>query len=441
MKNLRARINTPAKKTLAVFLAISALATVIATILLWPDHENPEPQAGLALSQVISGHSVTGEVVSVSSGRCGSPSSGQLFSGNPTPAPEPPEVPGLSYDIPMCNQHIVELTSGDHEGQRTLLENSGLPGEPKLQVGDDIRLGFSNERYIFLDMHRTVPVLAWVAVILLAVLVIGGLRGARALFGLAMTLAFILAFLLPGILQGGPPTWLAIIAGSFILFLVVPIVHGVNWKSGSALAGTVLALMLTGAIAQLAISTTQLRGLGDENNLVLSLNFPELSIVGLMLAGFIIGALGVLNDVTISQASTVRELHEADETASAKELFTSAMRVGRDHIASMVYTLVLTYTGAALPLLLLLMSSGRGFIQVLTSDAMATEVLRSGIGALGLTLAVPMTTFIAASVYASSKRSVSARSASARSASADSELPDWATEYSPRHAANPDPSR
>ena len=142
--------------------------------------------------------------------------------------------------------------------------------------------------------------------------------------------------------------------------------------------------------------TTGIRGLGDESNLSILLYLPGLNVSGLMLAGMIVGALGVLNDATVAQASTVHELHELEPGAGRWKIFRSAMKVGRDHIASMVYTLVLSYTGVALPMLLLLSLSGRSVEQILTSDVMATELLRSITGAMALVLAMPLTTAIAA---------------------------------------------
>ena len=157
-----------------------------------------------------------------------------------------------------------------------------------------------------------------------------------------------------------------------------------------------MAVAIATALSGLAIDSTSLRGLGDESNLQILLYLPELDITGLMLAGMIIGALGVLNDATIAQASTITELKRAEPDASAWQLFRNAMRVGEDHIASMVYTLVLGYAGVAIPMMLLLSISGRPVEQVLTSDVMATELLRSVTGAIALLLAIPLTTAIAA---------------------------------------------
>ena len=238
--------------------------------------------------------------------------------------------------------------------------------------------------------------MVWAVVLAVMIIALAMSRGLRALVGLAVTLVIISLFTLPALLLGEDPLLIAVVSGSLILFPVVFLVHGLNWKSASALGGTLIALGIAAGLAWTAIEHTHLRGLGDDGNLTILLYLPEVSVTGLMLCGFIIGALGVLNDVTVAQASTVNELAELDPDASPWRLVVGAMRVGRDHISSMVYTLVLTYTGAALPLLLLLNVADRPLLETLTSDIVATELLRSGVGALALTLAVPITTIVAA---------------------------------------------
>ena len=261
------------------------------------------------------------------------------------------------------------------------------------QVVDTANIG---NTYTFLDMDRTTTIWLWLGAAVLLIILVGMTRGVLSLIGLGITLAAVMGFLVPALLRGGDSVALAITAGAAILFPVLFLVHGINWKSASALAGTLTTMVLAAGLANLAISTSQLRGLGNEDNLLIQLYLPDVSVTGLLLAGFIIGALGVLNDVTIAQASTVQELYEAAPRSRPMEVFRSAMRVGRDHIASMVYTLVLAYLGTALPLSILLSVSDRPLMQSLTSDVVATELLRSTIGAVALVLAVPITTLIAA---------------------------------------------
>ena len=415
-----------ARRVLAAFLAVAAVAALVGLAVLWPRGEAPEPGPGFRESQSMAAQSFRGEVAGVTTGTCGSPDAGVAFDGAPRPAPPMPQVPGLPapqgaqapgvpglpapqgaqqpqqpQQPPECDLVIVDLAGGPDEGRRTLLEMSGQPGEPDLEEGTKIHLtshaiGADQTRYAFLDIDRTTPVWAWVAVTAIAIAAVAAWRGVRAIAGLVLTLGVVAAFLIPALLRGGPPVALSLVTGAVVLFPVMFLVHGVNWKSAAALGGTLTSLAAAAGLAHLAIVGADLRGLADESNLLIQLYLPAVSVTGLMLAGFIVGALGVLNDVTIAQASTVTELADADPDAGPLELFTSAMRVGRDHIASMVYTLVLAYVGASLPMTLLLSVAERPLMQVLTSDIVATELLRSAIGALGLTLAVPVTTAIAA---------------------------------------------
>ena len=304
----------------------------------------------------------------------------------PAPAPAPEQEPAPESDAE------VPAAPAAPEAPAPATDTNVVDLAPD-QVVDTASIG---NTYTFLDMDRTTTIWMWLGAAVLLIILVGMTRGVLSLIGLGITLAAVMGFLVPALLRGGDPVALAITAGAAILFPVLFLVHGINWKSASALAGTLTTMVLAAGLANLAISTSQLRGLGNEDNLLIQLYLPDVSVTGLLLAGFIIGALGVLNDVTIAQASTVQELYEAAPRSRPMEVFRSAMRVGRDHIASMVYTLVLAYLGTALPLSILLSVSDRPLMQSLTSDVVATELLRSTIGAVALVLAVPITTLIAA---------------------------------------------
>lgn len=370
-----------AQTALAGALAVVFCCTVIGLVLLWPRGAAPQPEAGFRESQTMAAEAIPAEVTVASSA--------------------PGETPR------------ARITAGPDEGLTVPLNNAGTPGAPELEEGERILLSRvagpdGAASYQVLDMDRKFPLVAWLAAAAVAVVVAAAWRGLRALLGLGITLAVIGFFLVPALLRGGPAVELAVVAGAAILFPVMFLVHGVNWKSASALGGTLTALGVSAVLAHLAIGSAQVRGLGDDSNLLIQIYLPTVSVGGLMLAGFIIGTLGALNDATVAQASTVAELSQANPVARPAELFAGAMRVGRDHIASMVYTLVLAYIGAALPMTLLLSVAGRPLSQVLTSDVVATELLRSVVGALGLALAVPVTTLIAACT-ADARRLASAR--------------------------------
>lgn len=380
------------RRILVGFLFLSLLGTAFGLFRLWPG--NTQPQVSDAFYTTFSlGHDqVNGTVVAQRPGACSSQQAGTLFATSPREEPDAEAT---------CTWYITEVTSGDAAGQRTLLINAHQPGDPVLEEGDRIRLyvmpsDASEVHYSFADYQRSNTLFLWGGIVAVAMVALALWRGVRALMGLAMAMCVVALFTMPALLAGFSPTGVALTSGSLMLFFAVFFVHGMNWKSASALGGTLVALGMGAWLAQVAISQNHLRGLGEDANLQIILYLPEVSVSGIMLCGFIIGSLGVLNDVTVAQASTVNELAELDPDATPLRLFIGAMKVGRDHIASMVYTLVLTYTGASLPLLLLLSVADRPLSQTLTSDIMSTELLRSGVGTLALTLAVPITTFIAA---------------------------------------------
>ena len=301
----------------------------------------------------------------------------------------------------QCDRALVNITSGEDEGRMTQLVTYGNAGDPQLKPGDNIVLSKANDpsgavSYAFADYQRTGNLALWAVIVAIVIIAFAAWHGVRALIGLAFSLGVIFAFLVPALIDAHNPLWSALVACSAIILFAVPLVHGLNWKSASAVGGSLIALILAAALAWSAIDSSQLQGYSSEDNLKLLLYMPNVSIVGVLLCGFVVGALGSLADAAVAQASTITELHGADPDARPSQLFLSAMKVGRDHIASMVYTLILTYTGATLPLLMLITAAERPAGQILSSDLVATELLRSGVGAMALTLAVPITTAIAA---------------------------------------------
>ncbi|KQB83304.1 YibE/F family protein [Corynebacterium oculi] len=377
---------------LLIGITLSCLASAIAVALNWPNAERAEVSETFA-SSAFNRTLVEGTVTLVDGNACNSPSIGTIFDGSP--------VTPLESSGQDCRRALVDITSGEFAGKRTMLVSYGMPGEPELQEGEKIHLTETRAEdgrvsMAFADYQRGTPLLIWGIVIVVALIVFAGWRGFRALIGLAVTLAMIGFFLLPALASGRDSALLAVITGALVLLVVVPLVHGLNWKSAAALGGTLLALLVAAGLTSIGLRTTEVRGLGSDENLTILLYLPEVSVLGLLAAGFIIGTLGVLNDVTIAQASTINELSALDPEASPWRLFLGAMKVGQDHIASVVYTLVLSYTGAALPLLLLISVAQRPLGETLSSDVVATELLRSGIGGLALILAVPLTTLIAA---------------------------------------------
>ena len=372
---------TLGQRILAGFLLIGFILSAISTVALWPSNTPARVDKSFQETSSLPQNIADGTVAVTTEAACGSPSVGRTFDDTPR---EPTTSTGT------CTRAIVDITSGSDKGKRTLIETSHKPGDPDLCEGDKIRMtrhatDDGSMGYAFNDYQRKVPIIAWLIITAIAMVAIGSWRGARSLVGLVITMAIIGAFMLPALLRGGDPLLLAVTSCALIMFVVIYLVHGISWKSSSALAGTIIALGLAAIMAGWGI-----------DNLLVQLYLPDVTVHGLMLAGFIVGAIGALNDATVAQASTVNELAIIDRKASPWRLFAGGMQVGRDHIASMLYTLILSYAGAALPMLLLITASERPLGQVLTSDLIATEIVRSAVGAIALALAVPITTIIAA---------------------------------------------
>ncbi|NEW59084.1 YibE/F family protein, partial [Nocardia cyriacigeorgica] len=332
-----------------------------------------------------------GTVVLQDIGACGSPSLGKVFAERP----DPPATNAYT-----CQRSLIAIESGPHEGNHTLLEIAPGPGQPELQAGDSIRIvrqtaPDGTPLYSFDDYARGLPLTLITLAFVVVIIVVARWRGLRALLGLGFAFGVLVVFMLPALLDGKPAIPVALVAGSLILYAVLYLAHGVNLRTSSALLGTLTSMVLAAVLSWLTIGVTDLTGLSEEQNTNVATYLEHVSITGLLLAGFIIGSLGVLNDVTITQASAAFELAALDEGASRREIFAAAMRVGRDHIASTVYTLVLAYAGGALPLLLLFSVAGRSIQDVLVGDAVAIEIARSAVGGIALALSVPLTTGIA----------------------------------------------
>jgi uncharacterized membrane protein len=222
------------------------------------------------------------------------------------------------------------------------------------------------------------------------------LRGALSLTGLAFSIAIVLLFVVPSILDDKPPLAVAVVGSLAVALITIPLAHGGGPKSLSALLGTAVSLLLTAGLAVLFTELTHLTGLSSEEAAFLQLGQADLSLQGLLLAGIVIGALGVLDDVTISQAATVLALRHANPSLGFRELFGRALQVGRDHVSATVNTLVLAYVGAALPILLLFSATDLGVGDAVNFEIVAKEIVATLVGSIGLVAAVPITTALAA---------------------------------------------
>ncbi|OBG98934.1 YibE/F family protein [Mycobacterium sp. E3251] len=381
----------PARIVVGLLVAIG-VAVLGGAIALWPSRQHvaiPMPfqnAAGGAVS------TQAGHVLSSGVGDCGSPSVSQVLTTAPQPAP-----PGAG----RCVLTQVAIDSGPNAGANTLLESSPGPGQPKFAVGDHIRLVRQVDdqgatSYAFYDFERGWSLVALAVAFAAVIVAVARWRGLLALVGIGVAFVVLVAFLLPALRDGAPAVPVALVAAAAILYAVIYLAHGVSLRTSAALLGTLTSLLVAAGLSWAAIQVAHLTGLSDDQNATVSAYLGNVSISGLLLAGFIIGSLGVLNDVTVTQASTVFEL--AHLGGSRRAIFLGAIRVGRDHIASTVYTLVLAYAGSSLPLLLLFSVANRSLTDVLTSESVAIEIARSAVGGIALALSVPLTTAIAAAL-------------------------------------------
>lgn len=305
---------------------------------------------------------------------------------------------------PQLYQRLqINVTKGSKQGSNITVENGVVPmtNIEKYKLGDDLVISHSQDyegqdAYAITDYVRR-KVLFWLVLIfVLIAVIVGQLQGLTSLIGMAISFVVIFKFILPQISSGADPVGTAIIGSLMIIPTSFFMSHGINKKTLVAIAGTLIALVITGSLAKTFVNSARLTGFASEEaGFLQSMNPGLINIKGLLLAGIIIGVLGVLDDITVSQSSIVEQLSKANPKFSAKELYKKAMLVGKDHIASMVNTLVLVYAGAALPLLLLFIDNPHPFEEIFNYEIIADEVVRTLSGSIGLMLAVPITTLIA----------------------------------------------
>ena len=286
------------------------------------------------------------------------------------------------------------------------VENGTVPlANPiRYKVGDTVQVMSDkdpegNDVYYITDFIRRTPLYVLAIIFVLLTVIIGRGRGFKALLGLVFSFAVIILYVLPRILSGADPTFIAISASVVILPVTFYLAHGVNKKTTVALAATIITLIVTSILAQVFVSSAKLSGFASEEaGFLQAAKQGAINIKGLLLAGIIIGSLGILNDITVSQAAIVEKLAETARL-SFGELYSKAMSVGHDHIASMVNTLVLVYAGTALPLLLLFINNPHPITEILNYELISEEVVRTLIGSIGLVLAVPITTILASWIF------------------------------------------
>ncbi len=369
-------------------LVIVGVITVAGLIHLWPDGAKVKAVAAQAQFAVPDATFPSGRILSIADG-----------------CADDYETSAAQPGANACETATVQILTGDRAGQTTEVELVGPEANAGLVPGDQIELlslppdpTVPGDQALdsFFGVLRGHSLLAILIAFVLVVLAVAWLRGLLALVALAFSAVMIVLFVLPAVLIGTPGVLVALVGSAAIMYVVVYLAHGVSIRTSTALLGTLVGIGITTAIAQWAVGGTRLSGFTDESAGTLSTLSGSLDFRGLITCGIIIAGLGVLNDVTITQASAVWELRAAGPGLSRWRIFWSAMRIGRDHIASTIYTIVFAYAGASLSVLLLLYLYERPLIEMLGFEDIATEIVRTLCSAIGLVIAVPITTAIAA---------------------------------------------
>lgn len=301
---------------------------------------------------------------------------------------------------PTCPTARVELTTGPSEGERVDVIVPEGAGTPTFSRGDRVVVAYIDEapegqQYQVIDFQRGQPLLLLGALFALVVAVAGRWRGLAAMVALGISGVVLLSFVVPAVLAGENPLLVAVVGASAIMLVSLFLAHGFTARTAVAVLSTASSLALIGGLAYATVAVSHFTGLGSEDVAYLRSVYGEIDLRGLLLAGIVIGSLGVLDDMTVTQTSVVWEIARTDPGASRRQVYRSGMRVGRDHVASIVNTLVLAYAGASLPLLLLFSVSGAESSDVLTTELVAQEIVRTLVGGIGIVAAAPLTTVLA----------------------------------------------
>ncbi|MDU0349495.1 YibE/F family protein [Actinomyces sp. MRS3W] len=370
---------------LAAIVVPLVVATIIGLIVLWPG------KSSLTGSQPFTADGATLEsatITSLEAADCADATGG---------------LEGITNDSLLADAVCATITSGDGEG---LVMPVHIPAESlsAADVGDKLQVMYtpaalaSGTPYVFVDYVRQVPVAALAIVYLVLVVAVAGRKGALSVLGLLLATAVLLGFMIPALLDLASPMWVTLVGASAMMLLAVYVAHGISVRTTTALLGTFAGVVITVLLSLWGVDAANLTGATEETSLTLTAMVGGINLQALLTCGMVVAALGVLNDVTITQASAVWELHAANPSLGRARLFTGGMRIGRDHIASTVYTLAFAYAGTALPLILSASLIDRSFTDTLLSGEIAEEVVRTLVSSVGLVLAIPATTAIAASL-------------------------------------------
>lgn len=289
----------------------------------------------------------------------------------------------------------AKIIEGPRKEKTVTLENDFLPFEK----GDKLFVHYlgtinDNETYVIKEPDRREALFLFIALFMLIVLILGGRQGLKSLLALAASFLILFYFLFPQLLAGASPVLISTIFAIAVLMLATYLTHGLNRKSTSALIGASITILLAILLADFAVRAAKLSGFTEDASISLNIiTGGTLDFQGLLLGAMIIGVLGILDDIAVTQAATVKELHSAAPNLSRKVIYEKAISVGKEHVGALINTLAFAYAGAALPLLLLFYSAEPSFLTI-NREIFATEVIRTVVGSIAIILAVPITTAI-----------------------------------------------
>ncbi|MFT0847911.1 YibE/F family protein [Actinomycetaceae bacterium L2_0104] len=352
---------------LAALVVPLALATAVFLVAMWPGGDSPVGSIPINAPGV---ERATGVITSI----------GEMDETGQTPVMM--ETSGIEVPVHVPYDIVLNGLAVDDEIRATFNPNALGSGTP----------------YVFSDFVRTVPLAILVGIYLLSVLIVARLKGLMAMVGLGVSLAVVGMFILPALMSGQQPLAVILVGAAAMMFASIYLAHGVSIRTTTAVLGTFGGLVITLVLSLWAVDSMRLTGTSSEDALMLMGELPGLDMSSILLCGMLLAGLGALNDVTITQVSTVWELHAANPATTRRRLFAQGMAVGRDHIASTVYTLAFAYVGTALPVLMAAALMQRSTVDLLQVSQVAEEIARTLTASVGLILAIPLTTAIAASL-------------------------------------------
>ncbi|WP_369260586.1 YibE/F family protein [Streptomyces sp. R35] len=395
------------RKVIAAVLIPFTAAVVVGLVVLWPGGAPSHERTGVGFDRQTQQATVT----KVDKVDCKSVNaSGETPTGDTSTAEGSSAQQQATGD---CKKATIRVDTGKDKG-RTFTEIVQPDQSRQLHEGEKVVVAYEPSapkdlQYSVTDVNRKLPMALLAGIFALVVVVVGRMRGIMALVALAVSFLILTFFILPAILQGSNPLIVAVVGASAIMLIALYMCHGLSARTSVAVIGTLLSLLLIGVLGSEFIGWAALTGNTDDNTGLIHGLYPSIDMSGLLLAGVIIGSLGVLDDVTVTQTSAVWELHEANPTMGWRGLYRAGIRIGRDHIASVVNTLVLAYAGAALPLLLLFSIAQSSVGTVANSELVAEEIVRTLVGSIGLVASVPVTTALAALVVSADRPETAAR--------------------------------